>query len=364
MLDDLSLRFQTLHEIIAAAHQSLNRNMWDYVVGGTETETTLLRNRAALDSIALRPRVLNDVSNVSCKTDMFGRAARLPLFLAPIGGLDSIAQDGCIALAEAAAAFNVPFFLSSITQTSMEDVAKAGGEAVKVFQLYTRGDAVWIDEHVRRAKDSGYDAFCLTVDSAHYSRRERDIANRFGKPWRGKALGMEFQAAFGWKDVERFRAAHDMPFILKGLMTAEDAVAACERGVDAIVISNHGGRQLDHGQGAMDVLAEIVDAVGGRCKVYVDGGFNRGSDIVKALALGADGVGIGRLFCYGLAAAGAAGIVRVLELLELEMIECLGLLGVTSPAGLERGHVASARPVTQPGTFSAFPLLDLGRTGF
>ena len=352
-------RFHTLHEIVQAAYHALDRNMWDYIAGGAETETTLLRNRLALDQIAFRPRILRDVSKVDCSASLFGKRARLPIFLAPIGGLEAIAENGCVAVAAAASAFGVPFFLSSVSQVTLETVAAAVRDGTIVFQLYPRGEAAWVDEHVRRAMDAGYGAFCLTVDSAHYSRRERDLANRFAKPWRGKSLGMEFQAALNWRDIARFKQTHDMPLILKGLSTAEDALLACEHGVEAIVVSNHGGRQLDHCQGAMEVLPEIVTAVAGRAKVFIDGGFSRGSDVVKALASGADGVGIGRLFCYGLAAAGRAGVVRVLELLEMEIVECLGLLGLTSLASLNESYLTRAQPVCTPGVFSAFPLLAL-----
>ena len=221
-----------------------------------------------------------------------------------------------------------------------------------MFQLYVRGDEAWADDHFRRAIDAGYDAFCITVDTAWYSRRERDITKRFAKPWRTRATGMDYQAALSWKEIEGFRARHDIPLILKGIATAEDALRACELGCTGIYVSNHGGRQLDHGRGAMDVLPEIVEAVGGRARIIVDGGFSRGTDVVKAIALGADMVGIGRLYCYGLAAAGEAGVVRVLELLEEEVRTCLGLLGVTRLArarpqlrasGASRGAAACAQ---------------------
>ena len=229
-------------------------------------------------------------------------------------------------MARAASRFGVPFFLSSVTKIPLETVA-AAASGPKVFQLYVRGDDAFVDDHVRRARDAGYDAFCLTVDTAIYSRRERDIAKRFAKPWRERAGGMEFQAALNWNHVKRFRDKHDVPLILKGIATAEDAALACEHGVTAVYVSNHGGRQLDHGRGALDFLPEIVAAVAGRARIIVDGGFCRGSDIVKAIALGADLVGIGRLYCYGLAAAGEDGVARVLELLEAEVFACLGLLG-------------------------------------
>ncbi len=351
-------QLQTLHEVVAAAHARLDRNMWDYLAGGAGTETTQHRNRAALDRIAFRPRVLRDVSSIDVSSQFLGRRIRLPVCLAPVGGLDYMGEGGGVTVAQGAAAAGVPFMLSSVSERGMEEVA-ATAAGPRIFQLYVRGDGAWVDDHVRRAVDAGYDAFCITVDSALYSRRERDIANRFAKPWRAAAGGMEFQAALSWDDIRRFKDRHAIPLILKGIATAEDAAAACEIGVEVVYVSNHGGRQLDHGAGAIDVLLEVVAAVAGRARVMVDGGFSRGSDIVKAMALGADLVGIGRLYCYGFAAAGAAGIARVVELLDIEATECLGLLGLTGFAGLDASYLRPAEPVAAPHVHSAFPLLTL-----
>jgi isopentenyl diphosphate isomerase/L-lactate dehydrogenase-like FMN-dependent dehydrogenase len=354
----LEERFQTLHEIIAAARLNMNQNIWDYVIGGTGTETTVRRNRSALDRIGFRPRVLEDVSEVDTSAELFGHKIRLPLALAPVGGLEQLGEGGGVTVARGAGMAGVPFFLSSVTQSGIENVAEAA-TGPKIFQLYVRGDDAFVDDHVRRAEDAGYDAFCITVDSAIYSRRERDIANRFAKPWRARSGGMEFQAALSWKDIARFKQKHGMKLILKGIATAEDARRALELGVEGIYVSNHGGRQLDHGAGSMDVLPEVVEAADGRALVMVDGGVSRGTDLVKAIALGADLVGVGRLYCYGFAAAGAEGIARVVELLEEEVMECLGLLGLKSFAGLDRSYVRPVEAVTEPHVHSAFPLLTL-----
>ena len=348
--------FQTLHEIVRAARANLDPNVWDYVIGGTETETTVRRNRQALDRIAFRPRVLRDVSAIDPASDFLGRRVRLPVILAPVGGLEAIGDGGGMTVAAGAGIAGIPFFLSSVSPLRLEAVA-AAATGPKVFQLYVRGDGAWIDDHVRRAVDSGYDAFCLTVDSAIYSRRERDIDNRFTKPWRGATPGMAFQAALSWNEVRRFKDTHDIPLILKGIGTPEDAEIACQHGVEVVYVSNHGGRQLDHSLGSMDILTEVVDAVAGRARVMVDGGFSRGTDIVKAIALGAHAVGIGRLYCYGLAAGGAPGIARVIELLEMEVMACLGLLGLSSFEGLDASYVRAAEPVTDSGVHGAFPLL-------
>src|SRR3990170_5899735 len=244
--------------------------------------------------------------------------------------------------------------LSSVCQPGLEASA-AAADTLRVFQLYVRGDDAWVDDHVRRARDHGYAAFCLTVDVAMYSRRERDLIGRFVKPWRANAAaGRDYQAALSWDQVKRYKDRHDLPLILKGIATAEDAAIAVEHGVEVVYVSNHGGRQLDHGLGSIAVLPEVVAAVGGRAQVWVDGGFMRGSDVVKAIALGAGIVGLGRLPCLGLAAAGVPGLVRALEILEDEIRTCLGLLGVTSLAELTPQYVTAAAPVGLPGTLSAF----------
>ncbi|HWL79614.1 MAG TPA: alpha-hydroxy acid oxidase [Roseomonas sp.] len=351
--------YLTLHEYVRAARQKLDGNMWDYVVGGTATETTLLRNRLGLDKLALRPRVLRDVSAIDPSHSLLGRPTRLPLLLAPVGGLESLCPGGGEMVARAAGAFGVPFMLSSVADSSMQGVA-AAATGTKIFQLYTRGDGDWVDDRVRQAIDCGYDAFCITVDSAVYSRRERDIARRFAKPWRAKGGldSMSYQAAFNWNDVRRIRDRFDVPLILKGIGTAEDAALCVEEGVAVVYVSNHGGRQLDHALGSIEVLPEVVEAVRGRATIVIDGGFSRGTDIVKALALGADMVGIGRAYCYGLAAAGAEGITGVLELLEAEIIECLGLLGARRVKEINRSHVCKADPVYPARAHSAFPLMS------
>jgi glycolate oxidase len=301
--------------------------------------------------------VLRDVSKIDSSGQFFGHRTRLPVALAPIGGLEALGPGGGVTVARGAGLAGVPFFLSSVTDSGMEAVA-AAASGPKVFQLYVRGDDGWVDDHVRRAVANGYDAFCITVDSALYSRRERDITNRFSKPWRARSPGMEYQAALSWDNIRRFKDKHDVPIILKGIATAEDAKLACDLGVEVIYVSNHGGRQLDHGLGAVDLLKEIVPVAAGRARIMVDGGFSRGADIVKAIALGANTVGIGRLYCYGFAAAGQEGIARVIDLLELEVVECLGLLGLTSFTGLDQSYLCGAEPVTASGIHSAFPFLD------
>ena len=352
-------QFLNLHEFIKAAHLKLNRNIWDYLIGGAETETTLRRNRLALDSIAFRPRALVDVSEIDTSSTFFGRDIRLPVALAPVGSLESFEPGGGATAAQGAGEYGVPIFVSSVTQPGLEAIA-AAGTGPKVFQLYVRGDDDWTSDHVKRAIDSGYDAFCITIDTAMLSRRERDVAKRFRAPWRTRSVGMEYQAGLNWQNIETFKSRHNIPLILKGIATAEDAARAVEAGVEAVYVSNHGGRQLDHGRGSLDGLPEVVQAVAGRAKIYIDGGFSRGTDILKAIALGADLVVIGRLYLYALAADGAPGIARLLEILEDEITAALGLCGVTSFADLNPTYVHPAPPVTEPQIHSAFPLLRLG----
>jgi glycolate oxidase len=348
-----------LHEIIAKARQNLNQNDWDYIVGGAESESTLRRNRLALDSVAFRPRVLRDVSKVDCSVNQFGRKLRLPIVLAPVGSLESFHPLGAESVVRAADAFGVAHMLSSVCDPGLEDLATLAPQALRLYQLYVRGNAAWVDDHVERAMARGYAAFCITVDTAHYSRRERDIAKRFVTAGRRRAQGPAFQAGLDWTTVKRIKQRFNIPLAIKGIATAEDAGIALDHGVDWIYISNHGGRQLDHGRGSMEVLPEIVDAVAGRGKILIDGSFCRGSDIVKAIAAGADLVGIGRMQCFALAAAGEAGVVRMLELLEDEVRRCLGLVGVKGFGELDRSYLHAAAPTNVPHVLSAFPLLKI-----
>jgi len=356
-LVELAGEYQTLQEFIPAARAKLSDNIWGYLVGATETETTMRRNRLALDQIALRPRVCRDVSRVDCTAALLGMKMRLPVMLAPVGSLESFHPGGAAEAGRGASSFGVPIIVSSVTKPGLEESA-AAASGPKVFQLYVRGDDAWVDDVAERATAAGYDAFTITVDTAAYSRRERDIVARFVKPWRSAATGHEFQAGFSWTNVAHFKARHRIPLILKGIATAEDATIACDHGVDVVYVSNHGGRQLDHGRGAMDMLPEVLEAVRGRARVVIDGGFCRGTDVVKAIASGADAVALGRLYCYALAVAGQAGVHRMLEILEQEVAVAMALTGVTRLADLDRSYLHCGAPsVAAPHVHSAFPLL-------
>jgi isopentenyl diphosphate isomerase/L-lactate dehydrogenase-like FMN-dependent dehydrogenase len=356
--------FMNLHEFVAKARQNLSQNHWDYIVGAAETETTLRRNRMALDAIAFRPRVLTDVSKVDASVERFGRKMRLPVMLAPVGSLESFHPGAAGEIVRATGAFGIAHMMSSVTDPGLEGVAQAAPDALRIFQLYVRGDDAFVNDHVERAIKHGFSAFCFTVDTAHYSRRERDLAKRYQTAGRRRVAGRTYQMELDWGTIKRIKQQYKIPLIIKGIATGEDAKIAVDHGVEWIYISNHGGRQLDHGRGSMDVLPEVVETVGDRAKVIVDGGFYRGSDIVKAIALGADLVGIGRLYCYGLAAAGEDGVARVLELLEAEVFACLGLLGAAGFADLDNSYVCPAEPVATPHVLSAFPLIDIPDGGY
>jgi isopentenyl diphosphate isomerase/L-lactate dehydrogenase-like FMN-dependent dehydrogenase len=355
-----SEEFQNLHEFVRRARANLNQNAWDYIVGAAETETTMRRNRMALDEIAFRPRVLRNVARVDASTKAFDRKLRLPVLMAPVGALEIFDPTGAAAsVARGVGRFGAVHMLSSVSEPGLEKVAEAAPDALRIYQLYVRGDDAFVEDRVSRAIASGYGAFCLTVDTAHYSRRERDIAKRYVRESRLRATGGDFQKGLEWRTVKLIKDKYNIPLILKGIATAEDAAIALDHGVEWIYVSNHGGRQLDHGRGSMHVLPEIVAAVAGRARIMVDGAFCRGSDVVKAIAMGADLVGIGRLQCWALAAGGENGIVRMLELLEDEVIRSLGLLGATKLADLDKSFLHPATPANLPDVLSAFPLLDI-----
>ena len=352
--------FEVLHEFVEPARANVPPETWDYLMGGAETETSLNRNRMAIDALALRPRVLNDVEHVDLSRRFLGNDWRLPVLLAPIGSLQDMTQEGGKAPALAAAKFGVAHMLSISCKPGLEEVAAAVPEHPKIFQIYVRGNADWLDDVVQRAIDHGYGAICFTVDLDAYGRRERDIAKRYLTTARRAATGEAHQARFSWDDVERIGKKFDVPLILKGIACAEDAARAVDIGIACIYVSNHGGRQLDHGLGSTDVLPEIADKIAGRAEIIVDGGYMRGTDIVKAIALGADAVGIGRLQGLAAAAGGEDAIVRMLELLEQELTHCLMLLGVKSFAELDPSFVTKVAPIQNNWLDSAFPLLKEG----
>ncbi|MEK9677914.1 MAG: alpha-hydroxy acid oxidase [Rhodospirillaceae bacterium] len=348
----------TIAEIVRIAREKADPEAWDYMVGGSETETSLRRNRLALDKMAFRPRVLRDVSNIDTSREFLGWNLRLPLLLAPMGSLQQLDPAAAVPPAAAAKEFGVASFLSSVCPPGIEETMKQT-DGDMMFQLYVRGDEQWILDHVDQASELGYKAFCLTVDTAYYGRRERDKMRGFTPAARRRIGGTDFQAGLDWNVVDRIRAHCKLPMALKGIATEEDAKLAVEHGIEIVYISNHGGRQLDYGRGCAELIPEIVDAVEGKAKVIVDGAVYRGTDLLKCIALGADVVAIGRLYGYGLAAGGKAGVIKVLEILEEEVINAMANLGITSMDQLNPDYLHPSDAVREPSVFSSFHLADI-----
>jgi glycolate oxidase len=357
--------FATLHQMVQLARRNLARGEWDYLAGAAETETTMKRNRLALDRLALRARVMNDVSQTHVSRTVLGVDLRIPVMLAPIGSLQVCDPGGGLAAARAAGEFGVMQILSSVCQPDFESLAR-DCDAPKIYQLYLHGpDEAWMMGVIERAVAAGYKAFCLTADTQVGSRRERDILKGYlpltaRQPGTNlpRKPGPTMQPLMSWAMVARIRERFDIPIAIKGIACGEDAELAVKHGVQMVYVSNHGGRQLDQGEGTMDVLPEVVDAVAGRATVLVDGGIMRGTDVLKALALGADAVAIGRLEALAMAAGGTPGVVRMLELLETEMRLNLALMGLSSIDQLTPRSVVPAQPVVPPHVLSAFPLLE------
>jgi glycolate oxidase len=347
-------------EIVQEARRRLDQGSWDYLVGGSASETTLRRNRLAFDRIAFRPRILVDVSNIDTSTTFLGQKLRIPAILAPIGSLQVFDAGAAVASTTAATEFGIMHAISSVTEPALEETA-AATDTPKIFQLYVHGDMKWTEEIIGRVKQAGYAALALTVDVAHYSRRERPMLTRYQPPTRRMPRNRNYLASLTWETMDIIKEMAGLPFMLKGVQTAEDAEIAVQHGVDVIWVSNHGGRQIDHGLGSMDTLPEIVKAVNGRARIIIDGGVQRGSDILKAVALGADAVALGRLQGWGLAAGGKDGVVRMLEILEDELICEMGLVGVTSMAQMTTEYACKAEAVTPPHEMSAWVNMPVGR---
>lgn len=357
-MNDVS-KVDTLFQLLSMAKRRLSSGAWDYMMGGSETETTLNQNRLALDRLAFRPRVLRDVSKIDTGATLLGQKLRLPIVLAPIGSMQDIVAEGGVLPTRAAARAGVIHMLSSVCKPGLEEVSRAA-DYPKFFQLYVRGDRQWVDDTIKRALEFGYRAICLTVDRAAYGRRERDIAKGHRPTARVDHAPEAFQAAFNWDDVDRIRSYVKVPLALKGIATPEDAEMGIKRGVDCIYVSNHGGRQLDHSQAPIAVLPEIVAAVAGRAEIIVDGGILRGTDVLKARALGATAVGIGRLQGIALGAGGEDGVVRMLGILENEIVRSMALLGVSKMSELDPSYLAPAEPLSRNWLDSAFPLMREG----
>ena len=341
------------------AAATVDPTIWCYFEGGAGDEVTLRANVASYQRWRLRPRMLVDVAGVSAATTVLGAPVSMPLLVAPLAMQRLLHPDGEVATARAAAAAGTLICVSTVTSSTHEEVAEAAGSAPRWLQLYVFRDRQRTLDHIAEARECGYSAIALTVDVPLLGRRERDLRLGFELPpnlpipyMKGKDpnVAMTFAEQFlmspsvTWRDLEWIASESGMPVILKGILTREDAALALEHGADAIAVSNHGGRQLDGVAASLDALPEVVEAVDGRCEVYVDGGIRRGTDVLKALALGARAALTGRAVASGLAVGGEAGVLDVLTLLHDEIELGLGLLGCTSPAEVTRSHVEPTVP--------------------
>lgn len=329
----------TIQEVVGTARAKLSPQVWDYSCGGADSEATLRRNRSAFDHLAFQPRVLRGIGKPDISTTFLGHRLSLPVMFAPVGSIARFHADGALACARVAERAGTASFVGTLASPSLEEV-RIGAACLLIFQLYVYGDRQWTERLVRRIEGAGYSAICLTVDLAAYGRRERDLHNRFfpresierpnlGAAYEAAKLVVrdEYNAAFSWEDLAWLREITDLPLILKGILSPEDAERAVEHGVDVVYVSNHGGRQLDHAPAAIEVLPEIVAAVEGKAEVVADSGFMRGTDVVKAVTMGARAVAIGKLMTWGLAAGGEKGLLRTLDLLKTEIASTMANVG-------------------------------------
>jgi isopentenyl diphosphate isomerase/L-lactate dehydrogenase-like FMN-dependent dehydrogenase len=341
------------------AEERLEAGAFGYYAGGAGDEWTLRENEAAFRRWVLRPRVLVDVSSVTTATTVFGTEVSMPILVAPTAFHRLAHPDGELATARAAAAAGTIMCLSTLATAGAAEVAEAAPGGTHWYQLYWHPDRGLTRAIVQEAAEAGFTAIVLTVDLPVLGNRERDLRTGFTLPddfapafartaayatEEGSAvLGWTVDPRLTWPDLEWLRSLSDLPLLVKGVLTAEDALLAVEHGCAGVVVSNHGGRQLDGVPASLDALPEIVEAVGDRCEVLVDGGVRRGTDVVKALALGARAVLAGRAVLWGLAHDGQPGVERVLELLRAETELALALIGCASPAAVTRSHVGPAR---------------------
>jgi isopentenyl diphosphate isomerase/L-lactate dehydrogenase-like FMN-dependent dehydrogenase len=339
------------------AAEKLEAGVLGYFAGGAGDEVTLRENVEAWGRWRLRPRVLVDLGEVSTEIELLGGPLSMPLLVAPVAYQRLVDPEGEIGMARAAAEAGTAMCLSTLATTRPSELA--GGRGRRWFQLYCFRDRAVTRALIDEAIDSGFEAIVVTVDAPRAGNRERDrrtgfkIPAELGVPSVTAAMGVEraltieqtfalMNPALGWSDLEDLASECDLPVLVKGLLTAEDAELAVAHGAAGVVVSNHGGRQLDRALATGDALPEVVDAVDGRAAVLVDGGIRRGVDVAVALALGADAVLVGRPALWGLAAAGSKGAGRVLGLLRDELELALTLCGCASPTDLTRSHLRRA----------------------
>jgi 4-hydroxymandelate oxidase len=331
-------------DFLDAASAKVDPAVWCYFEGGAEDEVTLRENVAAFGRWQLRPRMLVDVGELSLETTLLGAAVSMPLGIAPFALQRLLDPEAERATTRAAAAHGALTVVPTLTSYRHAEL-QAAAAGPRWLQLYVQTDRARTLDHLAEARETGYDAVALTVDLPLIGRRERDLRLGFAIPAEiplHYGTLVDVDPTLTWRDLDWIRAATDLPLVLKGIVTREDALLSVEHGVDGIWVSNHGGRQLDGVAASLDALPEVVEAADSRCEVYVDGGFRRGSDVVKALALGARAAFVARPIAAGLAVGGDAGVARVLELLRDEIALALGLLGCTSPEQVTRSHIQRA----------------------
>lgn len=351
-----------LADLECAAREVLPGEIWDFLAGGSGAEASLGANRTALERLFVIPRMLRDLTGSTTEAELLGRRAALPMAVAPVAYQRLFHPEGELAAACAARDAGVPYIIGTLSSVPLEEIAAVGGRPW--FQLYWLRDEKRSLELVRRAEDCGCEAIVFTVDVPWMGRRLRDLRNGFALPEWVKAANFDAGAAAHrrrqgvsalaghtarefapatWESVETVRAQTDLPLVLKGILAVEDARRAVETGADGIVVSNHGGRQLDGAVPGIEMLSEIAAAVSVGCEVLLDGGIRGGVDILKAVALGASAVLVGRPMMWGLAAAGRDGVRQALELLVAEFRDAMGLAGCDSVSAVRRLSTSVSR---------------------
>jgi 4-hydroxymandelate oxidase len=362
MTRGMSLDVMNLAELERLAEQRIERVAWDYFASGADDEVTLRRNADAYRELTLHYRVLNDVSVRDCATTVLGHAVSMPMLVAPVAFQRLAHADGELASVAGAGDAGTVFILSTLSNTRVEDVVAAARTPVW-FQLYVYKDRAATRALVERVEAAGCQALVVTVDAPLLGRRERDVRNRFSLPQHfrienlvaegfGKVAGAPTDSGLAayfaslldpsltWADIEWLRSVTRLPIVIKGLVRPDDARRAVDAGAAAVVVSNHGGRQLDTAPATITVLESVVHAVAGRAEVYVDGGIRRGTDVVKALALGARAVLVGRPVLWGLGLDGRAGVAEVFAMLRRELDLAMALCGCANLAAIDRTLLA------------------------
>ena len=351
-------QFVTLREVEAAARSVIEPGAWNFLEGGAGDERTLAANAAAFDRWQFRPRFMTGISRPVTTTTFLGVALATPVYVAPFGFDRLFHTDGHKAVALGAAASGAMHIVPEMASFTLEDIATVGGSAPRTFQLVPIGDDDHVLKMAGRAVDAGYDAICVTVDTAMPGWRERSMEDRFVPDMAsalanyGPGTGMDVSVVsdlvtfarplWTWDRLRDVLSSLTIPWMVKGVLTGDDAALAVDAGASAVLVSNHGGRQLDRSPAALNQLREVVDAVASRAEVGIDGGVRRGSDIATALALGARVVGVGRPVAWGLAADGEAGVGRVLSILQSELVTTMALLGVDAVDNLDESLLQPA----------------------